>query len=484
MSDNKAVIFEVPKKDLELEGGGGTVVNEGNLTQQNDTAAMFEAMESDTSATPTTNSTMGLTQMPVDDLFSIFGDEKTRGSITQPHIITVEKREGGDILTPCHFLDVDDDSPISIGAGYRDPKPDVTIDKPDSGGPTMPKHGLSNIAFSLVPINDNLRITITNSAPMKYFKAHVGKIVKASSGDSFVIGDGDEILFNKEAPFSAIRFIIPGWEPPEDPQLKEAKSLASAKLAQAIEGTSSSLKSECQQLHQQLENTIKSKEKVAQSRISALQNLSTSLKICQTEDEVKRITNEAFPPPPQVSLQARFQPPPRSISCSPTPPTGSSSSGKRRENQELQQFHRKKQRVQQAEKLLEHPPAKSDRQWAKKAQAARKEIAGARQTNCHFHQHGNCAAGESCNFMHSSSPPPSALGCNIGTIRRWKPFAPRGAFAFVGLQNGGDIFVPIRSFEGISFEDIREGLDVQVFDISAAPRPGSTRTAGRVTLLN
>lgn len=98
MSDNKAVIFEVPKKDLELKGGGGTVVNE-NLTQQNDTAAMFEAMESDTSATPTTNSTVGLTQMPVDDLFSIFGDEKTRGSITQPHIITVEKREGG-IFSP------------------------------------------------------------------------------------------------------------------------------------------------------------------------------------------------------------------------------------------------------------------------------------------------------------------------------------------------------------------------------------------------
>ena len=47
-----------------------------------------------------------------------------------------------------------------------------------------------------------------------------------------MVGDGDEICFTKDAPFSKVRFIFPGWE---DPRLKEAKTKAVAIIDKMVE---------------------------------------------------------------------------------------------------------------------------------------------------------------------------------------------------------------------------------------------------------
>ena len=54
-------------------------------------------------------------------------------------------------------------------------------------------------------------------------------------GDELGVGDGDEIRFQKGAPYEAIRFILPGWEPPEDPCLKELKAVGAAKINSLVD---------------------------------------------------------------------------------------------------------------------------------------------------------------------------------------------------------------------------------------------------------
>ena len=67
-----------------------------------------------------------------------------------------------------------------------------------------------------------------------------------------------------------------------------------------------------------------------------------------------------------------------------------------------------------------------------------------------------------------------------GRIRKWKPFAPRGAFAFIELVGGENLFAPAGSFVGAGTHNIREGLGVRVLAIGEAPGTGMLRVAQRV----
>ena len=111
-------------------------------------------------------------------------------------------------------------------------------------------------------------------------------------------------------------------------------------------------------------------------------------------------------------------------------------------SQEQQQFHRKRQMVPEAERLLTHRPVKRCKDWERKAQEARKMLAEARQTRCFFDLQGGCRDGHDCMFMHSSDPAETR-----GRISKWKPEAPNGAFAFVDI-GGEELFAPARSFAG------------------------------------
>ena len=54
-------------------------------------------------------------------------------------------------------------------------------------------------------------------------------------GDELDVGDGDEIRFQKEAPYEAMWFILPGQEPPKDLCLKEAKARGATKINSLVD---------------------------------------------------------------------------------------------------------------------------------------------------------------------------------------------------------------------------------------------------------
>ena len=60
------------------------------------------------------------------------------------------------------------------------------------------------------------------------------------------------------------------------------------------------------------------------------------------------------------------------------------------------------------------------------------------------------------------------------------PDAPRGAFAFIVLANGENLFAPAGNFVGTGPHSIRAGLNVRVLEIGGAPRHGTLRVALRV----
>ena len=84
-------------------------------------------------------------------------------------------------------------------------------------------------------------------------------------------------------------------------------------------------------------------------------------------------------------------------------------------------------------------------------------LAEARRTRCFFDVQGSCRDGPNCRFMHSSDP---SLDKKCGRISKWKPEAPNGAFAFIDI-GGEELFAPWRSFAGVNFGSIREGMEVR-----------------------
>ena len=90
---------------------------------------------------------------------------------------------------------------------------------------------------------------------------------------------------------------------------------------------------------------------------------------------------------------------------------------------------------------------------------------------------GGCREGSNCRFLHSSL---TAVDAPSGRIRKWMPFAPRGAHAFIELIGGENLFAPAGSFVGTGTHNIREGLGVRVLGIGEAPGNGMLRVARRV----
>ena len=80
--------------------------------------------------------------------------------------------------------------------------------------------------------------------------------------------------------------------------------------------------------------------------------------------------------------------------------------------------------------------------------------------------------------MHSAA----AVARGSGRIRKWLPDAPRGAFAFIELVGGENLFTPARSFVGTWPHGIGEGLNVRVLEIGEAPKTNMLRVALRVEL--
>ena len=79
-------------------------------------------------------------------------------------------------------------------------------------------------------------------------------------------------------------------------------------------------------------------------------------------------------------------------------------------SREQQQFHHKRQKVLDAERLLAHPPTKRCKAWQGKAEKARHTLAEAKQTLCFFDMAGSCRDGANCRFLHSSVAAASHCG--------------------------------------------------------------------------
>ena len=110
------------------------------------------------------------------------------------------------------------------------------MDKKDNVGPSMSQFGLSNQAFSIKSNKgDTLQLTISNQFPLKYFNAQGGGVKMVKQGDELNVGNGDDIRFQKGAPYDTMRFILPGWEPPKDPHQKGVKAGGAAKINSLVD---------------------------------------------------------------------------------------------------------------------------------------------------------------------------------------------------------------------------------------------------------
>ena len=98
----------------------------------------------------------------------------------------------------------------------------------------------SNMGLTITPVTDEhgqpaLQATSSNSAPLIFWSALSNQTQVVKSGTTVPIQQGDEIRFRKGAPYKALRFVLPGWEPPEDPRLKEAKANAASTIEGMVE---------------------------------------------------------------------------------------------------------------------------------------------------------------------------------------------------------------------------------------------------------
>ena len=66
----------------------------------------------------------------------------------------------------------------------------------------------------------------------------------------------------------------------------------------------------------------------------------------------------------------------------------------------------------------------------------------------------------------------------LGHVKLWKPIAPKGAYAFVKLKSGKEVYAPAKNFSGVHVENITEGMKVEVFGIK--PSKGKRDYASRV----
>ena len=124
-------------------------------------------------------------------------------------------------------------------------------------------------------------------------------------GKILSIGDGDEIRFAKGAPFPKIRFIFPGWEPPEDPCLKEIKARGIAKINGMVDEVQLLGKRKRATLQLQLEQ----QQREAGDKIALLHGKLKELECCKVEEAARIIISslehsacpalhrtESFPP--------------------------------------------------------------------------------------------------------------------------------------------------------------------------------------------
>ena len=169
-----------------------------------------------------------LTQAEADP-FELFHDKELRHTIAHRHIVTVEdNEEGEEIIVPHHFFS--EDSPVKIGSGLRDSEQcDVALSKLNREGKGMNAYQLSNMGLTITPVTDEhgqpaLQATSSNSAPLIFWSALSNQTQVVKSGTTIPIQQGDEIRFWKGAPYKALRFVLPGWEPPEGPSSEGDKS--------------------------------------------------------------------------------------------------------------------------------------------------------------------------------------------------------------------------------------------------------------------
>ena len=66
--------------------------------------------------------------------------------------------------------------------------------------------------------------------------------------------------------------------------------------------------------------------------------------------------------------------------------------------QQKQQFHCKRQKVLEAERLLANPPAKYNKAWQGKAQKSHQALAEEKRTKCFFDYNGGFMEGSNCRF--------------------------------------------------------------------------------------
>ena len=96
-------------------------------------------------------------------------------------------------------------------------------------------------------------------------------------------------------------------------------------------------------------------------------------------------------------------------------------------------------------------------------------LAEARRTRCFFDVQGSCRDGPNCRFMHSSDPSSDE---KRGRISKWRPKAPNGALEFVDIREE-ELFAPWRSFAGVNFGSVREGMEVRVLRTEKSQRSGT-----------
>ena len=68
-------------------------------------------------------------------------------------------------------------------------------------------------------------------------------------------------------------------------------------------------------------------------------------------------------------------------------------------------------------------------------------------------------------------------------LNKWVPSAPKGAFGFVELKSNGESIFTYHQVYNVRSDQIREGMEVRVFDLREPHLKGQRRYAERVEVL-
>ena len=400
---------------------------------------MFSTQEDDADEEPAADNTpvigehnagsLFLTQ--TEDLFTIFNDPERRESIVVPHI-TVNKvdNDGEETLAPLHFFE--EDGSITIGNGLANPgKCDVRLSN-QRNGKYMNEFSLSNCAFVASSVTgeegQQMKIKLDNRFQLAFWSARQKRLRMLAVDEELDIGDGDEIRFSTEAPYSKIKFTIPGWVQPIDPAVVVAQELAIAKINDA--------EKQCEKAKMEL-----------QAHIGLLRGKENEIKKCHTIEEVDAVVTSVSSALPTLSVEApselkqtvsNLDPTDQVLSArtmtgtkrkmddlSSETPIESTIGGlptQERQKYEIKNFQKKQQDVANAHHVLSNPPKKKTNQWAEKAEKARQVIRTAKQTKCIYFASGFCMHGSSCPFLHQNCEDRSSA--QMETSCRERPLHP------------------------------------------------------------